>query len=131
MSFATNLRAEARQRAPFFGVAPFPMFRYVSRLPLVMDAVSLLGGVASLWPGLAIVFCWWLGLNRRTCALLASAYLLEALLISICCPNEAAAARYQAVWVASDAALTAGVISAPIQWAWSRATGKARTAITA
>lgn len=89
-------------------------------LPPVADVLGVLRGVAHLWPGFALILCGILGLNRRTCAFLAAAYVLEAILISICCPSESAAIRYQCVWLATDITLAAAFVSVPLQLVWSR-----------
>jgi hypothetical protein len=63
-------------------------------------------------------------LNRRACAFLALAYILDGILVAICCPSEPAQARYQSVWIVTDATLAAAFVGSAVL----TATGKIKTA---
>jgi hypothetical protein len=120
LALAGRIQAAADRRAPFAESEPLSTLRYLSMLPAVTDVLGVLRGVGSLWPGFALILCAVLGLNRRTCAFLAVAYVLDAALISICCPSEAATGRYQSVWLVTDTVLATALVVVPLQVAWSR-----------
>ncbi|UCG15084.1 MAG: glycosyltransferase family 39 protein [Phycisphaerales bacterium] len=114
-ALVARMREAAEKRAPF-GRSPFwDTFRYLSTLPVVVDTLGVIRGVASLWPGFALIFCGLLGLNRRTCGLLACAYVLEALIIAVCGSTDVANERYQFVWLATDTALAACLVTPVIR----------------
>ena len=116
-ALAIQVRDEVAERAPFAARVPLPALRYASRLAPVVDVTSAVRGAASIWPGWALLLAIPLGLNRRTCALLALVYVLEAALVSVCMPNEFAHERYFSVWLVTDATLTAALLTAALSWA--------------
>jgi hypothetical protein len=113
------MRVAAKQRAWFGGSGIWAALRYGGMHTTVVDALGVLRGVATLWPGFAIIFCGLLGLNRRTCAFLAAAYVLEALLIAACGCSDMANERYQAVWLATDTALAAVIVAPAAELAFA------------
>lgn len=117
---ALNMQAAAEVRAPFAHTEPLPTLRYVSMTPAVKNTARMLGEVASIWPGLALIVLMILGANRVGCVLIVLAYVLDAGLISLCCPSEIAAARYQSIWLVTDTALTGALLVVPFHLLWSR-----------
>jgi len=111
LDLASRTEAASARRAPFAQSEPFPTLRYWSMRTPVADVLGVFRDVASLWPGFALILCGVLGLNRRTCAFFAIAYVLEAVLIAFTCPSEFACQRYMCVWLATDAALTAALVT--------------------
>ena len=98
----------------------------------LLAATKTLASVASIWPIVPLFFLAILRINRAACAMIALAYVLDAALISVCCPSEIAAVRYQGIWLISDTALAATLITALVQLAyqhglplWSRIAGRA------
>ena len=117
---ALTMRAAAEERAPFAHTEPLPTLRYASMTPAVSNAVRIIGKIASIWPGIALIALLSLGANRPGCALITLAYVLDAGLISLCCPSELAAARYQSIWLVTDTALTGTMLILPLHLLWSR-----------
>ena len=111
VDFVSRIRAAAAQRAPFGGSGIGAGLRYGSMVPPVVDALGVLRGLASLWPGFALILCGPLGLNRRTCGFLAAAYMLDALLIAACGSTDVANQRYQCTWLAADTVLAAAILT--------------------
>ena len=117
---AKRMQTAAEARAPFARTEPMPTLRYASMSPAVTDVATELVNLASIWPGFALILFLIVGPSRGCCALLGLTYVLEAGLISLCCPSEIAAARYQSVWLVSDSALAAALLAVPVHVAWSR-----------
>lgn len=120
LELATRVQADASTRAPFTQDRPWSTLRYWSRRPLTADGLGVLRGVAVIWPGFALILCGALGLNLRTCAFLAIAYVFEGVLISICMPSELAHERYQCIWLVTDTALTAALMTTLVTIAATR-----------
>lgn len=120
LRLAQDMRAAAEVRAPFAHTEPLPTLRYLSMTPAVTTTAQILGDMASIWPGLGLIALLILGINRSACALIALAYVLDAGLISLCCPSTVAAARYQSIWLVTDTALTGALLVLPLHLAWSR-----------
>ncbi len=110
-SLVARMKAAAEQRAPLGRLGLWSELRYWSLAPAVVDVLSVLRGVGSLWPGFALLLCGPLGLNRRTCALLAGCYILEAAVVGATSFSDLANARFQYVWLATDAALAAALVT--------------------
>lgn len=106
-----RMKTSAQERAPFGRTGFWATLRYLTMLPLVVDVMGVLRSIASLWPGFALIGCSLLGLNRRTCALLAMAYVLEAGILAVCGATDIANERYQFVWLATDTALVACLVA--------------------
>ncbi len=117
---ALNMRTVAEVRAPFAHTEPLPTLRYLSMTPAVSNTARMLRELAPIWPGLALIVLVILGANRAGCALIALAYVLDAGLISLCCPSEMAAMRYQSIWMVTDTALTGALLVVPFRLVWSR-----------
>ena len=113
VALVNEMRVDAEQRAPFGHDGFWEVIRYVGMLPVVVDVLGVLRAVGALWPGFALLLCGVLGLNRRTCLLLALAYVLEALIVAACGSTDLANTRYQFVWTATDIALVA-CLAAPV-----------------
>ena len=110
-ALVADMRTAAEQRAPFGRPGFWASVRHLTLLPVVVDVMGVVRSVASLWPGFALMFFGLLGLNRRTCGLLAIAYVLEALVIAACGSTDTTTARYQFVWLATDTALVACLVA--------------------
>jgi len=110
-ALAERMHTAAGQRAPFGGSGMWAVLRYVSMTPLVMDVLSVLAAVASLWPGLALIFHRLLGLNRRTCLFLTTAYVLDAAIVAAVAFSDGDIARFQYVWLGTDTTLAAALLS--------------------
>lgn len=111
LDLTARVKDAGARGAPFAEARPLPALCHGSTRPPVMDALAVLRGVASVWPGFAIILCGALGLNRRTCAFFAVAYLLNGGLIAVCSGREFAYDGYQSVWLATDTALTAAFVT--------------------
>ena len=105
----------ADERAPFGGSDIWRVIRYAASLPVVVEVLNILRAVGSLWPGFALILCGLLGLNRRICALLALSYVLDAVIIGICGSTDIANHRYQFIWLATDAALVACLVTRAVE----------------
>lgn len=117
-TLALNMRTAAETRSPLAHTEPLPTLRYLSMTPPALAVTKTLASVASIWPVLALVVLVVLRINRPACAIIALAYVLDAALISLCCPSEIAAARYQGIWLVPDTALAATLITALVHPAW-------------
>ncbi len=117
---AQDMRAAAVVRAPFAHTEPMPTLRYVSMTPAVSNTARMLRDITPIWPGLALIVLVILGANRAGCAMMALTYVLDAGLISLCCPSEIAAARYESIWLVTDTALGCVLLVLPFHLAWSR-----------
>ncbi|MBI4717680.1 MAG: glycosyltransferase family 39 protein [Planctomycetes bacterium] len=107
IAFVERVQAAAAKRAPFGRGKPWSDARYLLSKPAVATSLRVGQWLGSLWPGFALLGCFWLGLNRRTCGLLAAAYVLEALLVGALATTTN---RFQEVWVATDTALAASLV---------------------
>jgi hypothetical protein len=105
----------AAQRAPFGRGGLWDLLRYLGSTPVVVDAMNVLRSVASVWPGLALIFCGWLGVNRGVRGLLAAVYVADACLIAACGSTDTDNVRYQCVWLAADTALTACLVTSLVE----------------
>ena len=123
LELTARVETHATERAPFAGMEPFSTLRYATLHPAVQTAMRLICIPASLWAPLALAVCGLLGFNRRVCLLVALVYVLEAAAIAICCPSVSAFNRYQCVWLATDAALSASAIVGLAQSAWQAIVG--------
>ena len=121
-----RMRTAAAERAPFGRSGLWHVIRYAASLPMVVDAMSVLRAVGSLWPGFALIFCSLLGLNRRVCALLALSYVLDGMIIGVCGSTDVANERYQFIWLATDAALVACLVTPAVEAAAAYVAGLAR-----
>lgn len=100
-----RMKTAATQRAPIGRAAVWKAFRYWKTKPAVERPLAGLTWLATLWPGVALLGCPLFGLNRRTCAVLATAYILDALFIGFLTPTNV---RLQFIWIVVDTSLTAG-----------------------
>jgi hypothetical protein len=106
------------QRVQADSLIPAPMspgplgrtLRYASLHPTVSDGLAVFRHIGSLWPGWALVVGWALGLNRRTCGVLALVYWAEAAAVATTVFSDADLQRFQFVWLGTDTALTAGLL---------------------
>lgn len=110
-ALAERMRVEAQTKAPFGADGIWQRLRYWSRTPPVSDTIAALDRVGSIWPGFALVLMAALGLNRRACALLAVAMVLEALAYSVFASTDDSLQRFQFVWIALDTTLAAAVFA--------------------
>ncbi len=110
-AIAAQVGDAAEQRAPFGQTGLWADLRYASMLPPVVDLLSVLRGLGSLWPGLALFLCGPLGLNRKTCAFLALSYILGAGIVATTSFSEIANTRFQFVWLPLDTVLAASFLS--------------------
>ena len=117
-----QMRLAADVRAPFGRTGIWAALRYYSMVPPVRDALGVLSGVALVWPGFALIGCGLLGLNRRTCALLAAVYVLDAAIVAATAFSDGDIARFQYVWIATDTTLVAALVTPAVQAAatWLR-----------
>jgi len=110
-ALVARMKQAAAQRAPFGHGGAFATLRYLNGLPSVCDVLSVIRSVAFLWPGFALILCGMLGLNRRVCLFLALAYLLDAGIVGACGSTDTDNERYQFVWLATDTALVACLVT--------------------
>ncbi|MCO6439023.1 MAG: glycosyltransferase family 39 protein [Phycisphaerae bacterium] len=115
MALSERMRSESQTKAPFGSDGLWQHLRYWSRTSPISDTISALANVGLIWPGFALLLAVILGLNRRTCALLATAYLLEALVYAVFGATDASLERFQSVWVAVDTALAAALFAPIVQ----------------
>lgn len=101
-----RMNTAAQTRAPFGESELWSALRYWKTNPMAARSMQALAWLGSLWPGLALIGCIYLGLNRTCCALLAFAYLLDALFIGFLTPTNT---RLQFIWIVCDSALVAGL----------------------
>ena len=120
LALASRVESGASVRAPFTQNSTWATLRYISRCAPVVDVMGVLRSAGRIWPGFALILCAALGLNRRTCALLAIVYILEAALLSICMPTEFAHERFQSVWLVTDTTLAAALLTVGVTWAMDR-----------
>jgi hypothetical protein len=108
MATFNRMRDAASQRAPFGDWAVWKALRYWKTKPAADWSLAGLAWLGSIWPGFALLLCPFLGLNRRTCAVIAAAYVLDALVLGFVTPTNS---RLQFIWVASDTSLAAAFIA--------------------
>ena len=113
VDLANRVRKRAEQRAPFAGSGVWSAMAYWKTKPIVITACDMLTRIGSLWPGFALLLCPWLGLNRRTCFILAAMYIVEAACLSIITVTDQ---RYQSVWMVCDTALAAALPVCALAW---------------
>lgn len=135
VDLANRVRERAEQRAPFAGSGVWSAMAYWKTKPIVITACEMLTRIGSLWPGFALLLCPWLGLNRRTCCILAAMYVAEAVCLSIMTVTDH---RYQSVWMVCDSALAAALPVGALAWLsgvvrsrWTRAAGIRKGALAA
>ncbi len=102
-----RMKARAAQRAPFGGSSVWKTIRHWKSTSVADWSLAGLTWLSSAWPALALLAYFPLKLNRRICAFLAAAYLVEALLITAMTPTTA---RLQFSWIVTDTALAAGLV---------------------
>jgi hypothetical protein len=124
VDLAERVQRSSAERAPFRGVDPLPFLRYWSAHPVVNDALEVLRGVGSLWPGFALILCGVLGLNRRTCVFMALVYVLDGVVMALCCPSEIVFERYQSVWLVTDTTLAGAFVAAAVSRAGELRNGR-------
>ncbi len=115
LASVAQTKADAQLRAPYMDSSIVRVLRYWSMTPLVGDLLGVLRGLASIWPGFALLLCGPLRLHRPTCLFIALAYVLEAALMAVVCPSGDAVVRYQSVWMGIDTVLAAALITAPFE----------------
>ncbi len=106
-----RMKHAATMRAPFGRGGAFPTLLVLGGTPIVCDVLSVIRSVAFLWPGFALILCGMLGLNRKACAFLALAYLLDAGIVGAFGSTDTDNERYQFVWLATDTALVACLVA--------------------
>ncbi len=107
VALVDRMKTAAAQRAPFGKARIWKAFRYWKTKPVAQWPLAGLARLSSLWPAVALLGCFLLGLNRKTCAVLAAAYLLDALFIGLLTPTNA---RLQFIWIVIDTSLAAGAV---------------------
>lgn len=100
-----RMKTAAAQRAPVGRAGVWKAFRYWKTKPVAERPLAGLTWLATLWPGVALFGCPLFGLNRKTCSVLAAAYLLDALFIGFLTPTNV---RLQFIWIVIDTSLAAG-----------------------
>lgn len=124
-ALVSRMNTAAQTRAPIGESGLWSACRYWKTHAVAVRSLQALAWLASLWPGLALVGCLLLGVNRKCCALLGCAYLLDALFIGFLTPTNT---RLQFIWIVCDSALVAGFAIGSIATACStvRALGRHR-----
>lgn len=111
-----RMNKAAQTRAPVGGSGVWSTLRYWKTKPVAGWSLSAIGWIASLWPGFALIGCYFLGLDRKRCVSLAFVYLLDALFIGFLVPTNT---RLQFIWIVCDCALVAGLVIGGFAAAWS------------
>ncbi len=107
MAVVDRMEAAASTRARL-GTSPvWKTLRYWKTKPVADRTLAGLVWLGSLWPGWALIGCFFLGLNRKSCAVLAVAYLVDALFLGFLTPTNI---RLQFAWIVTDTALAAGLV---------------------
>jgi len=107
IALVDGMKSAARQRAPFGDGAALKALRYWKTKPIVADTLNSLTWLSELWPGFALIGFVLLGLHKRTCVFLATAYVVDALFIGFLTPTTA---RIQFTWIVTDTVLVAGLV---------------------
>lgn len=108
-----RMKAAADQTAPFAHARIWSILRYLRAKPPVAATLDALHAVSMLWPGFALVACALTGIQRRTCAVLAAVYVLDALMIGVLI---AANERMSFVWIVTDTTLAATFVMLLAAW---------------
>jgi hypothetical protein len=118
-ALVTSMNTAAAQRAPFAGTGIWSALRYWKTKATVVTSLAVLTWMGELWPGVALILCGILRLNRRTCYVLAAIYVAEAVLLSATTITNP---RYQGVWIMFDTTLAAAPPTVVLLWAtaWIR-----------
>lgn len=103
-----RMKVSADQTAPFAHARVWSIIRYLKTKPPIAVTLNALHWLATLWPGFALAALAFVGVQRRTCAVLAIAYVLDALMIGV---FTAANERMSFVWVVSDTTLAAALVA--------------------
>lgn len=107
LELVDRMHHAAATRAPFGGSTVWRVLRYWSSKPVATATTAALTGLGTLWPGFALLLCFWLGLNRRTCIVLAAAYLADALFLGFLTPTTV---RLQFIWIVTDTVLASSLV---------------------
>ena len=104
-NLAVRIERSSRERAPFAGDGPLSMLRYAGMHPTTKAVVGSINLWRSIPPLLLLLLLIPFPSYRRVAMILGTIYLLDAMLIAVCCPSETAAIRYRAVWLGLDSAV--------------------------
>lgn len=107
----------AREQAPLGNGPIWRTLRYWNSFPLVDGVWTILGWLASWWPGIALLGFFVIGLPGSTCALIGLAYVLDAVLIGALIMTNA---RMQFIWLVTDTVLSAALFAPLIEFAIAR-----------
>jgi hypothetical protein len=117
VSLVHRMQAAADQRAPIGGSNAWKALRYWRAIPSAEWIRVGLAQWASIWPGFALLGTWFLGFNRRTCAFLAAAYVLDAVFLGFMTPTNF---RLQFIWFVTDTVLTSCLVVGCLHWVAKR-----------
>ena len=123
-----RMKLAAASEAPFGGSSIWKALRYWKTKSVSEWSLAALVWLGSVWPGFALLGCFLLGLNRRTCACLAAAYVLDALFIGLLTPTNA---RLQFIWIVTDTALIAGLVAGLLSIVETKMSGEGRASARA
>jgi hypothetical protein len=117
VSLVNRMQTAADQRAPIGGSDTWKALRYWRAKPMAEWTRAGLIQWGSIWPGFALLGAWFLGLNRRTCAFLAAAYILDAAFLGLLTPTNY---RLQFIWFVTDTVLASCLVVGGMRWASRR-----------
>lgn len=108
ISLVNRMKVAAGMRAPIGDGGIWRAFRYWKTKSFAEWTELVLKRMGSIWPGFALLAFWFIGLNRRTCAMLVAIYFLDAVFLGLLIPTNY---RFQFIWFAIDTALAAALLS--------------------